>query len=293
MAAASPYRLHEHGFWRSPPAGESRMLAALGLHLHCVVAGQGEPPLVLLHGLGGSWDNWLPVIAPLSERRRLYAPDLPGCGRSPKPQAPYSVAWLAAVARDLLGREGALPAVLCGNSLGGHIALEYALRWPREVSALVLSAPAGGHRFPSLKASAMLTAARLLGRGRLAATLGPRVAPWFIRRLFHRCGPECQEQAAFYQHYFRSPDCPLFLRAATRAASSHLRGGLLSRAHQLRMPALIIAGRFDAAIPLAQVEGLARRIPRCRLAVFECGHAPQLEEPGRFVAEVEGFLASL
>lgn len=294
MPTPTPYRLEDHGFYRPPPVGESRRLQALGLHLHCVVAGEGAPPLVMVHGLGGSWDDWRPVIEPLSRQRLCLVPDLPGFGRSPKPEAPYSVGWLAEVLRDLLRGSGALPAVLCGNSLGGHICLEYARRWPQDVLALVLSAPAGGHQSPSAINLALLNVVRCLGRGRLARRFGPTVLPWFIRRLFYRCGPECREKIAFYQHYLHSPEYPLFIRAATRAAASHLGYSLLPRLGEIDAPTLVIAGRHDPVIPLAEVRGLSRRLPHSELVVFEaCGHLPQVEEPERFVAEVERFLKGL
>jgi pimeloyl-ACP methyl ester carboxylesterase len=248
----------------------------------------------MVHGLGGSWDDWRPVTRPLSRRRLCLVPDLPGFGRSPKPEAPYTVGWLAEVLRDLLRGSGALPAVLCGNSLGGHICLEYARRWPQDVLALVLSAPAGGPQSPSAINLALLNVVRCLGRGRLARRFGPTVLPWFIRRLFYRCGPECREKMAFYQHYLHSPEYPLFLRAGVRAAASHLRGSLLPRLGGIDVPALVIAGRHDPVIPLAEVRGLSRGLPHSELVVFEaCGHLPQVEQPERFVAEVERFLKGL
>jgi pimeloyl-ACP methyl ester carboxylesterase len=250
----------------------------------------GEP-LVMVHGLGGSWDNWLPVLAPISRRRRCLVPDLPGFGLSPKPDAPYTVAWMARVLRDMLARAGALPAVLAGNSLGGHICLEYALRWPAEVRALILSAPAGAHAGATPYQRALLTLTRLLGRGPLARLAGPAVLPWFIRRLFFECNDECREEVDYWRHYLGSPEYPLQLRAAVRAAESVLASSLRGRLSEIAAPALIIAGRHDLVIPLAQVEEMARRLPRAELVVLEkCGHVPQVEQPERFVEEVERFL---
>jgi 4,5:9,10-diseco-3-hydroxy-5,9,17-trioxoandrosta-1(10),2-diene-4-oate hydrolase len=270
--------------------GESRRLPALGLHLHCVEAGQGDP-LVMVHGLGGSWDNWLPVLAPLSGRHRCLVPDLPGFGRSIKPEAPYSVGWFAEVLRDLLRGAGALPAVLAGNSLGGHICLEFARRWPADVRALILSAPGGAHAGARPLQLALLNLFAFLGRGPLTRALGPFVLPYFIRRLFHQCGPECREEIYFYRRYLRSPEYALFWRAGVRAARSHLASSLRGHLGEIDTPALIIAGRHDVVIPLAEVREMARRLPRSELVVFEeCGHVPQVEWPERFVEEVERFL---
>ncbi|MFH0809947.1 MAG: alpha/beta hydrolase [Pseudomonadota bacterium] len=279
------------GFRRTPPVGTSRrFFLAQGLYLHCVEAGEGEP-LVMVHGLGGSWDNWLPIIPSLSRRYRCLVPDLPGFGLSPKPDAPYTVAWFAEVLRDMLRGAGALPAVLAGNSLGGHICLEYALRWPQEVKALVLSAPAGTYRAVPPRNRMLLGLFQFFGLTPLARRFGPFFARFFVERLFYRCGPECRDKIDFYGRYLADPEYPLFWRAACRAARDHLRRSLHDRLCHIDQATLIVAGRHDPVIPLPELTEAARLIPRARLTVFEeCAHLPQVEWPERFAAEVEGFL---
>src|SRR3712207_2048028 len=111
-----------------------------GLRVYHV--GSGEP-LVLLHGLGTGSDAWGPVLSPLAGRHEVLAVDLPGFGGSPPlPDGvlPTPEALANAVQR-VLDELGIAAAHLCGNSLGGWIALELARR--RRARSLVLISPAG------------------------------------------------------------------------------------------------------------------------------------------------------
>src|SRR5207249_3123071 len=88
------------------------------------------------------------TIPAFADRWRVIAPDLPGHGWSAKPDAPYTMDFYAGVIRSL-GRElGITEAVIVGNSLGGQIAIEIGISYPRWARALVLVAPAGGFGMP-------------------------------------------------------------------------------------------------------------------------------------------------
>src|SRR5919198_4190353 len=114
-----------------------------GIRLHVVEAGEG-PALVLLHGLSATHFTWEHTIPAFADRWRVVAPDLPGHGRSAKPDAPYSIDFYAGVIRSLGRVLGIDEAVVVGNSLGGQIAVELGLSYPVWTRALVLVAPAGG-----------------------------------------------------------------------------------------------------------------------------------------------------
>src|SRR6266508_3531029 len=108
-----------------------------GLSLSCYLLGKGDP-IVLLHGLGASKITWLPLLEPLAERHRVIVPDLPGHGGSDKPRREYTPRFHARVLRHLMDVVDVHRATVMGNSLGGRIALELALRSPGRVSALAL-----------------------------------------------------------------------------------------------------------------------------------------------------------
>ena len=118
----------------------SRRIAVRGIGIHCLVAGKDGSFVLLLHG--GGMDSaslsWGPVIGPLAAEHCVYAPDWPGYGDSDRPRISYTMSWYVAFLRDLLDVLAIERATLVGVSMGGGIALGFALAWPARVSKLVL-----------------------------------------------------------------------------------------------------------------------------------------------------------
>src|SRR5918911_1073712 len=112
------------------------------LPVRYLMAGEG-PPLVLLHALGESALDWRWVLPDLARTHRVYAPDLPGFGRSAKPVADYSPAFFTHFISYYLDALGIERAAVAGNSLGSLVALRLALSEPARVSALSLIDSAG------------------------------------------------------------------------------------------------------------------------------------------------------
>lgn len=102
-----------------------------------VVTGDG-PPLLLLHGFGGEMWMWEKQVAALSNRYRLYIPDLLGFGYSDRPKVDYAPALFIDMIRQFMDQLGVNSAGLIGNSMGGGIAWAFALAHPERVDKLVL-----------------------------------------------------------------------------------------------------------------------------------------------------------
>src|ERR687889_561986 len=105
-------------------------------------AGSG-PALLLLHGLGCNHTTWAPVVAALSRRYTVIAPDLLGHGLSDKPRADYSVGGYANGMRDLLTVLGIDKVTVVGHSFGGGVAMPFAYQFPERTERMVLVAPGG------------------------------------------------------------------------------------------------------------------------------------------------------
>jgi pyruvate dehydrogenase E2 component (dihydrolipoyllysine-residue acetyltransferase) len=114
-----------------------------GARLRYVQVGEGDRPVVLLHGFGGDKDNWLFNLEALSEGRTVYALDLPGHGESDKRVADGSVAGLAATVVGFLDAVGTDTVDLVGHSMGAAVAMAVAIAAPGRVRSLALVAPAG------------------------------------------------------------------------------------------------------------------------------------------------------
>lgn len=110
--------------------------------LNACVVGIG-PPILLLHGLTGSWRYWYATIEALRDRFTVIAPDLPGMGASPPLVGEYSLERIVELLHQACESIGKGPACVVGHSLGGALAVELAARYPGSVRSLVLAAPAG------------------------------------------------------------------------------------------------------------------------------------------------------
>jgi pimeloyl-ACP methyl ester carboxylesterase/putative sterol carrier protein len=254
--------------------------------------GEG-PPLVLLHGLGGTKLSWMPVLAPLAQGYRVVAPDLPGHGESAKPRASYSPRFYAGVVRSLLDEIGVGPAVLVGNSLGGRVALEIAVRAPGRVRGLVLLSPAvAGLPFPHYTRLLRLVPTEF---GALPVPWRRRLVHLGIRQLFAHPGRlPPGAYAAGVDEFIR-----VYRSGRARVALlSSMRGLMLDRtdrfweaAQKVKARALIIHGERDRLVPARLGQVLASTMPRSELVMLPgVGHVPQFEVPEITVDLVRSFL---
>jgi pimeloyl-ACP methyl ester carboxylesterase len=216
------------------------------------VLGSGEP-LVLVHGLAGSWRWWSPLLERLARVRRVHAIDLPRPPRT-MPAAELS-AWL-----DRRLEEKALGRVdLAGHSLGGLVAAELAALRPERVGRLALVAPAG------------------IPCGRSVAR---RAVP-LTKTLFdlRRSMPLVVSDA------LRAG--PLGLARGIAYVSSR---DLRAQLPDVRAPTLLLWGERDRLVPLWVAEEWQRLVPHARLDLLPCGHVPMLEQPVAVAERLVAFL---
>src|SRR6185312_360912 len=104
--------------------------------------GEGDP-IVFVHGLSGSWPNWLEQLPAFASNHRVIAMDLPGFGHSPMPKEPITISAYARIVDELCQTLAVSAATLVGNSMGGFVSTELAIAFPQRVERLVLVSPAG------------------------------------------------------------------------------------------------------------------------------------------------------
>jgi pimeloyl-ACP methyl ester carboxylesterase len=276
-----------------------------GLEVHHVYGGTGSPPVVFIHGLGSAgYLEWRFTLPALARAHRVFAPDLPGFGRSEKPVSDYGISLFARVVEEYVRRRR-LKAVLVGASMGGRVALEVALRRPEMVRKLVLVNSLGVVR-PRFKPFYPLMLVPRVGEGMLSLIREAlhRLPPDQVRRYAQRymgvygdihrvmddsylSGLREMHAADGYSHAYVST-----VRALARP-ESYEATPLMSRLGSTSLPVLLIWGARDRLLPLARAREAHGLLPSARLEVIEeAGHSPQAERPEQFNHILEDFLAS-
>jgi pimeloyl-ACP methyl ester carboxylesterase len=272
------------------PAGPSTPVHLDGHAVHHVDVGSGDA-VVLIHGLTATHRYWAQNIPHLSSRRRVLALDLPGFGKSDKPDVSYSTPFFVRTLERFLDEKSIARATLVGNSMGGQIAMAFSLAHPRRVDKLVLVDPAGVTMLPLWVMRVGMWAMATTG-GRLPV---PRVPAPFVEALFRAVFPTRPDLAARYiRSYSRaiaSPEYPLHLRSAFRAVRGVLASPMRRRAREIAAPTLIMWGARDYLVPVTAARTLRRTIPHSRLIIYRAsGHCPMVDQPERWNRDVEAFL---
>lgn len=230
------------------------------LEIHYSVVGEGEP-LVLVHGLSGSWLWWSRNVKELAKGYRVYLVDLPGFGAMWRFRNQFHLSKVA-LQLDLWARAvGLESACFIGHSMGGYVCLALAKLNPPLVSRLILVATTGVPTYRSVLTGIFPMAKAVI-----------RTRPSFWPILLYdalRAGPI------------------LLFRAASQVVSQDA-SGLLSA---IRVPTLLIWGEHDDLVPLKSGRQLRHLLPESRLFVIaHANHICMFDQPAIFNAAVQKFL---
>jgi pimeloyl-ACP methyl ester carboxylesterase len=257
------------------------------------------PPLLLVHGHSGCWQNWLENIPHLAARYRVVAPDLPGFGQSEMPAERISIEnygrFLGQLC-DLLDLESA---PIVGNSMGGFVGAEACIQYPDRASALVLVSAAGlSTKYLGLSSEFYRrTSVRAFARtfNAYAAVPEARVATLVGRPRLRRA---VLQAVVRYPERLPAPLCAELMRGSGRPAAPYATDAIMEydfrdRVGEIACPTLIVWGEDDRIVPVEAADAYERAIPRSRKIVFpDTGHVLMLERPAAFNAVLDEFLAS-
>jgi 3-oxoadipate enol-lactonase len=263
----------------------SPFLAASDVTLHHVSAGPlvaegaGEP-LVFLHSLGCDLRLWEHVATGFVARHRVVRCDLRGHGRSPAGTPEPSIDDQVADLIALLDHLGLRSVSLIGISVGGLIALAAALRHRQRVRRLVISASAARIGTRESWAERM---ALVRSRG-LEAMADALVARWVMPQFAAR---EAAIVAELRSGLVRTPADGYLAMCATLRDTD-----LRAEAEGLRVPALVLSGEHDPAVPPALGRELADVLPDADWRMIRgCGHLPPVEQPAAVITAIAPFLS--
>jgi len=259
--------------------------------------------VILMHGRNFFGAYWKDTINLLSAHGfRVVVPDQIGFGKSSKPDIPHSFHVHAYNTKQLLDYLGAKKVFLVGHSLGGAMAMRFALMYPDYVERLVLEDPIGledyRNKVPFATREALAAEARAQTRERIET---------FMKDYFANWKPAFQVFADVQYRWTLGPESDLIARTAAQTYTMAYEQPVLYEMPLIKTPTLLIVGEKDrAAIGRNRVTpevratlGLypdlakkaAQAIPDCKLVLVpDVGHVPHLEAPERFHEELLHFL---
>jgi len=253
------------------------------------------PVLLLLHGIAGSSETWLPAMEVLQHDYTVIAPDFLGHGRSAKPLGDYSLGNHAAGIRDFLDVLGIERVSVIGQSFGGGVAMQFAYQFPERCERLVLVDAGGLGR----EVNWMLRVLTLPGAEYvlpLIFSAPVRDCGESIIGFLHDRGLHHARAAEIWRSFASLTDSSnrqAFVR--TMRAVIDPGGQSVSAMDRLylaaNMPTLIVWGDRDRIIPLVHAYAAHEAIPGSRLEIMlGVGHYPHVEDTRRFVEIVTDFL---
>jgi len=252
---------------------------------HAEIRGDGPETIVLLHGIGGSWQVSEFQLAEWSKKYRVVAWDMPGYGDSAA-LAEMTFEALAESLKALIDSIGAQHIILVGHSMGGMVAQTFVATYPERVTRLVL-----------LSTSPSFGSDSAAGKKFREAFVAERIKP-----LDDGKTPADMAGGAMNNMVGDNPDprgLQMAIDSMSRISSETYRQAVSCLAtfdrsadlHRIGMPTLCICGQRDKVTPRGTVARMAMKIPRAQFILIEgAGHLPNIEQPKLFNSIVDSYL---
>lgn len=263
----------------------------------------GKEPMIFIHGLGSNLKFWRYQLDRFAVAgHRVIALDLPGYGKSDKPASfPYTMESFADVVREVASALAVDHPILVGHSMGGHTALTYAVRWPDEPRALVLTAPAGFEEFSRREKDwfrKVVTVRFIKGAGEYQIWGSVRHANFFHWK------PQDEWLIEERVRLAKNPDFEQYAYANVKSIHGLTETDFVRKnLDRIKAPTLIVYGDKDMLIPSAFLHGGQTSdvmeyghagIRGSKLTELEgCGHMVQMDCSERYNGAVDGFLSAM
>ena len=253
------------------------------IDLHYVERGSGKP-LVLVHGFPVDHTMWEHQISALSKTHRVIAPDLRGFGQSGVTAGLATMPRMADDLADLLdGLSIREPIVLCGLSMGGYVAWQFARRYPDRLAMLIACDTRAIADTAEAAANRIALAERVQKEGPAF------VAESMLPKLFAPATIASQSPCVEATRAVILRTDPKGIAAASRGMAQ--RPDVTAWLGAINVPTLVICGQHDAISTVAEMRGISQAIPRAKFVeIADAGHMSPLEKPAEFNAAVSEFL---
>ena len=259
---------------------EEKHILIKGNKIRYLEEGDEKNLIVLLHGLGGIADRWIPIFPFLRKKFKIIAPDIVGYGKSDKPQVDYTQEFFRRFVFDFFDALSVRDVNMIGTSLGGQIVAECAAKQEPRIKKIVMVAPAGIMKKSTPVLDAYTTAAlypthesvkiayqMMMGQNK-------EVREELIQN-FISCMTQPNAKMAFMSTLLGLRDAPI----------------ITEKLHLIKIPALLIWGDQDRMIPFEYSKQFADAIRNCKHVTMKgLGHIPYEENPNEFSRVIMDFL---
>lgn len=258
-----------------------------------------KPTLIMLHGLGDEADTWRHVFLPLAKKYHVIALDLPGFGRSDKPDVAYTPQFMMKAVIGMMDRIGIEKGVLMGSSLGGILSHGLALMHPERVSGLILVGGGLLQHDPMGDWSLRLMQIPFLGEWLYTRLRkDPQAAYDSLRSVYHKIESLPKEDRDFL---YTRVNQRVWSDGQRRAYFStlrklipwvrHIQSELPEKLTKLAIPTLVLRGEVDSLFSEENAKGIVKVQPNAALGVIDgSGHLPQQETPHLFLDVIKTWL---
>jgi pimeloyl-ACP methyl ester carboxylesterase len=267
----------------SPKTEIKTVFGKVGVHnIRYLESGNSGRIIILLHGLGASAERWLPIMPYLAERYRVIAPDIVGFGLSEKPTVDYTVEFFSKFLGEFINHISVEnPINIMGSSLGGRIAIEYAIQNAQNIEKMILVAPAGINEEPTEALHSYIQAA-------LHPTIDDAKKAFLMMAGNNRVIE--QDVISDFVNRMLLPNSRLsFMSSLLGLKKSTL---TQERLGKISNPTLVLWGKDDRVIPIKNATRFYTSIKNSKHEEMEkCGHTPFVDEPELFSKLVMQFLS--
>jgi len=255
------------------------------IDIYYEVHGEGPATLVMIRGLGSNLTAWYEQTPEFTRHFRTVVFDNRGAGRTDKPNAPYSIAQMAADTAGLMDALGIRRAALLGISMGGMIAQEFALHYPERLNCLILGCTNfGGSGIVS--ADPAIVSAVVAG-----ANATPEQQKMQLKAVFADDTIERRRDVVAKHEELRAL-YPIPPESFMRQVQAIQEFDASARLASIKTPTMVIAGRDDRLVPVENSRLVAARIPSAKLVELPGGHLFFVEHPAEFNRAVIDFVRS-
>jgi 2-succinyl-6-hydroxy-2,4-cyclohexadiene-1-carboxylate synthase len=261
-----------------------------GLSIYVEISGEGDISLLFLHGFAGSTEDWNEIVESLSGDYKLVRIDMPGFGKSDKPDTPecYTQAFGSSVVTAIIKKLSLDKVILVGYSMGGRFALDVVASDSQSVIGLILESASPGIDDDEQKEL------RARADTALADAITQKGMEWFVNYwsemdLF-QSQKSLSELKQMQQNHRRLENSPAALAQSLRSFGAGGMDSLWNYLYTIDVPVLLVSGELDAKFTAINSR-MSAMFPLCKhVIVKKAGHNIHLENPSEFVNLLKDFI---